>query len=795
MALAASLAACGSTTVASTTSTTSTTVPGDPTALGAPASVPESVLTVATPAVPGTPAKYDQVQVRRFGNPSASHVLVLVPGTNGGAGDFDLVAPYLATHVPDLQVWSEMRREGALQDESVVQSTLAGRTTPTQMFDYYLGWIADPAITHHYQPLKAADYPFVADWGMAVAMDDLHAVIVRAADGGRRTVTLGGHSLGGTEAAAYAAWDFAGTPGYRTINGIVCIDGCAGAPAAFGTPPTVPSAQAQVAAAVHQGPVARPAGVGLPWATGAFSEVGAVTAYKDPTGPATTFENFPLLPAAFKPPKPVTNEAQLGYAFDYKTSPPGLKLIQVHSGHVAATGDPAGWVDTGITPIRNVVDAFAQTPLAAAEWYYPERLSIDAGAAASLQQTDGRRPTSASACCTPSQVDVPLYAFQTALGGTNDAVAASARAYKAESKIPSVTVVSRTATYSHLDPLLASPGGNDFLKTVVPWLDRVDRLARTPTSIGGGSARPRRSATPARASPLDASRLPAPRVAPAPPWCCCGTATGPTSATRWRRWPASSPPGACSCWCRTGGPTTPRPERSSSWLDRLRPRQRRRARRRPGPVVLAGWSLGANAAAAVGAASGHRSTAGPVGRRRTGRAPTTGRRSTVTSSPTPGRTPAGRRRAGRRCSCTGPRTTSCRWTVGRGGRAPGRGSAGRSGCAAARHRPRRGHRHGLRPEPAAGACRPHDPVRLAVRTRWRTWWPRPPGRAVGGRRRPRVRSAARNRRTCPLTSSGLSRWRKWPAPSTTTISEPGARWSVTGPTMSTPMQPSSAPWR
>ncbi len=468
---AAVLSACGS---GSSTSTTSTTVPGNPTALGAPASVPESVLTIATPPVAGTPARYDQVQVRRFGNPSASHVLVLVPGTNGGAGDFDLVAPYLVNHVPDLQVWSEMRREGVLQDESVVQSTLAGRTTPTQMFDYYLGWISDPTITHHYQPLQAADYPFVADWGMAVAMNDLHAVIVRAGDGGKRTVTLGGHSLGGTEAAAYAAWDFSGTGGYRTINGILCIDGCAGAAGAFGTPPTVPSVQAQIAQLATKGPWLDLLGVGLPWATGAFSEIGAVTAYKDPTGPATTFEHFALLPAEFKPPEPVTNEAQLGYAFDYKTSPPGLKLIQVHSGHVATTGDPADWVDTDITPIRNVVDAFAQTPLAAAEWYYPERLSIDAGASASLQQTDVATYLGLHLLHT-SQVDVPLYAFQTALGGTNDAVADSARAFKAESRIPSVTVVSRTGTYSHLDPLLATPGRNAFLQSVVPWLKQVDK--------------------------------------------------------------------------------------------------------------------------------------------------------------------------------------------------------------------------------------------------------------------------------------------------------------------------------
>ena len=469
LASATALAGCGTSTAGSTTSTTA---PGRPTAIGAPASVPESILTIPTPAVAGTPARYDSVQVRTFGNPSATHVLVLVPGTNAGAGDFDLVAPYLATHVPDLQVWAEMRREGALQDESVIQSTLAGRTTSQQMFDYYLGWISNPGITDHYQPLKASDYGFVADWGMAVAMNDLHAVILKARAGGTRSVTLGGHSLGGTEAATYAAWDFDGRAGYSTIDGIVCIDGCAGEAGAFGTPPTIASVQGAIAQLATKGPWLDLLGVGA-WTTGVFSEVGAVTALKDPTGPATTFEHFALLPSEFKPPVPVTNEAQFGYAFDYKTSPQSLALIHVHSGHVATTGDPAGWVDTDITPVRNVIDAFAQTPLAGTEWYYPERLSIDAGVAQSLQQTDVATYLGLRLFHT-AQVDVPLYAFQTSLGGTGNAVADSAQAYKAESRIPSVTVVSRTATYSHLDPLLASPGRNDFLKTVVPWLKTVD---------------------------------------------------------------------------------------------------------------------------------------------------------------------------------------------------------------------------------------------------------------------------------------------------------------------------------
>ena len=52
-----------------------------------------------------------------------------------------------------------MRREGTLQDESLIESTLAGTTTLTQAFDYYLGWIADPSITVHYQPLRTPTTP------------------------------------------------------------------------------------------------------------------------------------------------------------------------------------------------------------------------------------------------------------------------------------------------------------------------------------------------------------------------------------------------------------------------------------------------------------------------------------------------------------------------------------------------------------------------------------------------------------------------------------------------------------
>ena len=472
------LAGCGSSTAGTTTTAAAptTTVPtgtGQPIALGAPVSVPEQVVTVPTPAVPGTPPQYDQVQVRQFGSPTAAHVLVLTPGTYGGAGDFDLVAPYLVQHVPDLQVWSVMRREGALQDESLIQSTLAGQTSLTQAFDYYLGWVADPSITVHYQPLSNADYAFADQWGLAVALDDLHAVVLAARDGGARTVTIGGHSLGGTVAAAYAAWDFDGQPGYATINGIVCIDGCAGSSTAFGNPETVATASKAITALATQGPWSDALKLGLPWVTGAFAQVGALAALLDPQGSATLFQDFKLLPKALDPSGTVTNQALFGHAFDYRTSPAYLVLDQVHSGVVATTGDPRPWIPDGITPVQNLAYVFAQPQLGFLDWYYPTRLSIDAGAAASLQQTAVANALGLRLFHT-AQVDVPLYAFQTSLGGRNNAVARGAYAYRAQSKIPSVTVVSRTSTYSHLDPLLATPSQNAFLATVVPWLKKLD---------------------------------------------------------------------------------------------------------------------------------------------------------------------------------------------------------------------------------------------------------------------------------------------------------------------------------
>jgi hypothetical protein len=436
-------------------------------AMSAPAAAWADVLTIRGYRAPGTPKRYDRVQVRRFGSPQARRVLVLVPGTLAGAGDFTIVGRYLARHVPGLQVWAQMRREGPLEDDSRLLAGLRGKATIQQVFDYYLGWLADSSISPHYQPLDPRRFGFAKRWGLTVAMEDLRRVILRARDHGRRTVILGGHSLGGAETAIYAAWDFHGHAGYKDIAGMVGIDG--GPFLRLGShATTVAQARAQLAQMDRNGPWLDLLGFGLPWVSGAFSEVGALAAVKAPHA-ASTQQQFPLLPPALRPPVPATNQAQLGYAFDAATSPAALALIHVHSGHLG-TGNPADWVNDGPTPIQNVARTFAQEPLGGVDWYYPLRLTIDVGAASSLTRTPAARFLGLR-LRHRRQVNLPYYVIATSLGGRR--LIAGARRFLHRSHIPSLTFVDASRSYGHLDPLLAAPARNAFLNTVVPWLRKI----------------------------------------------------------------------------------------------------------------------------------------------------------------------------------------------------------------------------------------------------------------------------------------------------------------------------------
>jgi hypothetical protein len=434
---------------------------GAPAARGA-----ERIVTVPGYDAPGTPAKDDKVKVVEVGPSTAKHVLVLVPGTSAGAGYFVPDARDLAKRLAGWQIWSVERRENLLEDHSVLDRALTGKATLQQLFDYYLGWIGKPAATGHYTPPTDAQTAPARGWGMNVAIQDLHAVVTRARRGGRKVV-LGGHSLGGSITTAYATWDFHGRAGARDLSGLVYIDGGSNTPAV-----TPAAARASLADLAKGSPFLDLTGTGLPWTTGVFASVGSTLALRDPDGPSV-LQAWPFFPQALKPSVPVTNRAGFGFVLDAKSGPASLALVQAHIGALADSGDPRGWVDSGPAPVLRAAQALnGIVGSDGTAWFHPKRLSLDAGAIAGgvanpAQKLLGVRATHGR------DVRLPIYAIETSLG--KGRVLKAAKALAKRSHVPSkdVTLVDRSTTYSHCDPIFDEASKNDFIKTVVPFLKRV----------------------------------------------------------------------------------------------------------------------------------------------------------------------------------------------------------------------------------------------------------------------------------------------------------------------------------
>ena len=423
---------------------------------------------------PGTPAALNKVGVLEIGPKSARNILVLNPGTSASAAYFAPLAKTVVAKAQGWQVWAVERRENLLEDHSVLDRAKEGTATGQELFDYYLGWITNPSVTTHFQLIADADVAFARDWGMRVEIEDLRRVVKVARRRGRKVV-VGGHSLGGSITTAYATWDFGGEPGAKGLSGLVFIDGGSGP-----TPVTPEQATASLQALQTASPWLSFGGIPAPFA-GLFNASGSTGALIDPDAPSLG-QAFPLLPANLKPPIPVTNLAQYGYALDTETSPPSLIAAQAHLGRLAASGDPRGWDQAGeITPIQRFADMFSGTGLKGLDgtaWYHPQRLTIDSGAVAAGNANPAQDILDVRAT---HGHDLPrslrIYAFGAALGGQRILDAATILAD--QSKIPhrNLTLIDRHETYSHNDPSGASPQ-NEFVDNLVPFLAKIKRGRR-----------------------------------------------------------------------------------------------------------------------------------------------------------------------------------------------------------------------------------------------------------------------------------------------------------------------------
>ncbi len=420
-------------------------------------------------ASPGTPAEYDKVGVIETGPKTAKNVLVLVPGTSASAAYFEPIAKDIVAKNKGWKVWAVERRENLLEDQSVVDKVKAGTATTKDLFDYYLGFITDPSITQHFQFIPDSSVAYAKDWGMNVAVEDLHRVVAAAKRQGG-AVVLGGHSLGGSITTAYATWDFAGTPASKDLSGLVFIDG------GSGPTPMTPDVATQKLQELQSGsPWLTFGDIKAPYA-GLFNVVGATTVHEEPNQ-RSQLQTWPVLPANLKPPVPATNVGAYGYALDVKTSPPALVAAQAHLGHLAASGDPRGWEHAGaLTPIQRFADMFSGTGIQGHDgtaWYHPQRLTLDSGAVAAGNANPAQQVLDVDAT---HGHDLPkalrIYAFAAALGSTR--VLDAAKALAAQSGIPrsQVVLVDRHDTYAHNDPSGASPT-NTFLQHLTPFLHKI----------------------------------------------------------------------------------------------------------------------------------------------------------------------------------------------------------------------------------------------------------------------------------------------------------------------------------
>ena len=421
-------------------------------------------------AEPGTPAKYNRVGVLKVGSERADNVLIVNPGTSAGAAYFAPLARTVARQAKGWQVWAIERRENLLEDHSVANLAKTGKASPRRLFDYYLGHLTDPTVTSHYESVPDSAVPFARDWGMRVAVEDIRRVVRAASRRGGR-VAMAGHSLGGSITTAYASWDFNGRAGARDLDGLVYIDGGSGATA------LTPEAAAQSLSSL---------GAGTPWLTfggipapfaGLFNIVGSTLARVDPDSPSL-LQTWPLLPSNLKSPVRVTNEGGYGSALDTETSPPSLAAAQAHLGRLAPSGEPRGWRRAGeLTSVQRFAAMFSGTGLKGLDgtaWYHPRRLTIDSGAVAAGNANPAQTVLDVRATHGDDLDGLRIYAFGAALGG--ERVLEAARLLARQSGIPRrhLTLVERSATYSHNDPNSAGPA-NEFVKRLVPWLARVAR--------------------------------------------------------------------------------------------------------------------------------------------------------------------------------------------------------------------------------------------------------------------------------------------------------------------------------
>jgi pimeloyl-ACP methyl ester carboxylesterase len=465
-------AACSSSSKPSSNGASTSTTGASTGATTAPSAQKLKVEWIPGYAATGTPAKYNTVGILKVGASDAKNVLVLEPGTSAGSAYFVPLAQWIVSKHPDWQVWSVERRENLVEDQSELDLAKQGKATATDLYNYYLGYLKNSKIAKHMQIPPGAQFAFAKQWGMNVAVQDLHNVITDAEKLGGRVV-LGGHSLGGTVVTAYATWDFGGKAGADGLAGLVFIDGGSGSRSLSAADANTSLQQLNAA---NASPWLTFGGIPAPYA-GVFIATGSAGVLLAPNQPSLG-QASGLLPAEIVPPVRVSNTGQYGYALNPTSSPASLAAAQAHLGTGLAKAGPVhGWNGAGaLTPMNRFADMFYGTGILGtdgSEWYFPARLTADTGAVDNGNANPAQAVLDVHATMGKDlPKDLLIYAFGAALGGQR--VLDGAQELATQSGIPkaNLTLVNRSSTYAHNDPNGAYPK-NDFFDQLLPFLTKV----------------------------------------------------------------------------------------------------------------------------------------------------------------------------------------------------------------------------------------------------------------------------------------------------------------------------------
>jgi len=192
-------------------------------------------------------ARYTRYYLSDQADAQPDAIVVLVPGFEGGASTFAVLAESLARRAKNeasmvVEVWAVDRRSNQLedtagldlaeqeQDASLGLDFLFGDELDLEMDETLASELNRRAIFYD----TGEDLAFMAQWTTLVHSQDIDAVVEEARSTARNAnVFLGGHSAGTGFTARYAATDFNleggdPEPGYAKLRGLVMLEGGGG---------------------------------------------------------------------------------------------------------------------------------------------------------------------------------------------------------------------------------------------------------------------------------------------------------------------------------------------------------------------------------------------------------------------------------------------------------------------------------------------------------------------------------------------------------------------------------------